>query len=259
MAQEGTEKLKHVVIYTDGAAEPNPGPGGYGVVLQYGSHRKELAGGYEKTTNNRMELMAAIVGLESLTTKCAVTIHSDSQYLVNAVNDRSVFKWREKNWRRTGQGGAKNVDLWERFLTAYEKHEVSLVWVKGHAGIAENERCDQLAFAAARAPGREVDPGYVAESVTSARRESPKSAARTKHKREGEPCRKCGTPLVKQIPKKKPKRQQNYYYEWYLLCPQCRSMYMVEEAKRRLDPTTPDNAKPRKPGLPPQNTFMPPS
>lgn len=258
MSRQRPGTLKHVVIYTDGAAEPNPGPGGYGVVLQYGSHRKELSGGYEKTTNNRMELMAAIVGLESLTTRCAVTLHSDSQYLVNAVNDGSVFKWRENGWHRTAQARAKNVDLWERFLAAYEKHEVSLVWVKGHAGVAENERCDQLAFAAARARHREVDTGFIASEPAASGRQKPSSPGpRTKHKHEGEPCRKCSTPLIKRTPKKR-KRRETYYYEWYLFCPQCRCIYMVQEAKRRVETTSRDTKNAPKSASPAQNTFIPP-
>lgn len=233
-----TDSAKHVIIYTDGAAEPNPGPAGYGVVLKYGQNRNELSGGFEVSTNNRMELLATIVGLESLTTTCCVTLYSDSKYVVDSVNGGSVFKWRDNDWFRTRSSRAKNVDLWHRFLAAYEKHKVTLVWVKGHAGIPENERCDQLAVEAAQAESRSVDLGYADShqedrsgnlAVSDERRQD-----RTKHKEEGESCRKCGTPIEKRTPKKR-KSGTSYYFEWYLYCPGCKTMYMVEEAKRRIN------------------------
>ena len=114
MERDNNKTFNHVVLYADGAAEPNPGPGGYGVVLRYGKHRKELSGGFERTTNNRMELMGAIVGLEALTAKCSVTLYTDSRYVVNSINEGSVFKWRENDWYRTRNERAKNVDLWQR-------------------------------------------------------------------------------------------------------------------------------------------------
>lgn len=144
-----TGPLKEIVIYTDGAAEPNPGSGGYGVVLRYGNAHKELSGGFKLTTNNRMELLAAIVGLEAVNARCSVKLYSDSKYLVDSVERGAVFKWRANEWRRTPKNKAKNSDLWERFLAAYAKHEVQLIWVKGHIGIPDNDRCDQLAVEAA--------------------------------------------------------------------------------------------------------------
>ncbi len=138
-------ELKRVEIFTDGACSGNPGPGGYGVVLKYKTARKELSGGEAETTNNRMELMAAIAGLETLKEKCAVTLHSDSKYLIDAVNLGWAVKWRENGWMRTKKDRALNSDLWERLLGLIEFHEVELVWVKGHAGHPENERCDALA------------------------------------------------------------------------------------------------------------------
>lgn len=239
MERDNNKTFNHVVIYADGAAEPNPGPGGYGVVLRYGRHRKELSGGFERTTNNRMELMGAIVGLEALTAKCSVTLYTDSKYVVNSVNEGSVFKWRENDWYRTRKKGAKNVDLWQRFLEVYERHEITLVWVKGHAGIADNECCDRLAFASAKSVNRQVDTGYIeSQDSGSQNSKSGKRYSRIKHKQEGEACRKCQTPLLKRSPRKKPKPRQTYYYEWYLYCPNCRSMYMVEEAKRFIEPDT---------------------
>ncbi len=143
-----------VKIYTDGSARGNPGPGGYGTVLLYTApsgkeHRRELSGGYENTTNNRMELMAAIAGLEALIRPCHVDLYSDSQYLVKAFNEHWIDNWKKKHWKKNGKEMVKNVDLWKRLLAAMEPHEVVYHWVKGHAGHPENERCDTLAVEAA--------------------------------------------------------------------------------------------------------------
>lgn len=144
-----------VTIYTDGAARGNPeGPGGYGCVLQYidstGTlHEREFSAGYKKTTNNRMELMAAIVGLEALTKPCEVELISDSKYVTDAFNAHWVDGWLKNNWKNSAKKPVKNVDLWKRLLAAKEKHQVTFVWVKGHAGHPENERCDKLATSAA--------------------------------------------------------------------------------------------------------------
>ena len=137
--------MKKVEIFTDGACSGNPGPGGYGVVLRYNGIEKELSGGEKMTTNNRMELTAAIVGLSALKEKCAVTLYSDSKYLIDAINCGWALKWRENGWMRNKRDEAQNPDLWERLLELLDAHEVSLVWVKGHAGHPENERCDRLA------------------------------------------------------------------------------------------------------------------
>lgn len=149
--------VPQITMYTDGAARGNPGPGGYGVVLMSGAHRKELSDGFELTTNNRMELLAVIVGLEALkATNCSVTVYSDSKYVVDAVEKRWVWDWVKKRFK-----GKKNADLWQRFLKIYEQHQVRFVWVKGHANIPENERCDQLAVEASWAPGLRKDTGYL--------------------------------------------------------------------------------------------------
>lgn len=214
-----------VTIYTDGAAEPNPGPGGYGVVLLFGKHRKELAAGFELTTNNRMELLAVIAGLEALTKPCTVTVYSDSKYVVDSVENGSVRKWHSNNWMRTKSKRAKNSDLWQRFLSVYEKHSVSLMWVPGHQGITENERCDQLAVAAAKSDQKIPDSGY-----------NPIRESKITHTHPGEHCRNCGTALIRQKPKRKKRKPgQTYYYEWYLYCTRCKAMYMVEVAKREYD------------------------
>lgn len=144
------ENLKTVEIYTDGACLGNPGPGGFGVVLRYSGHEKEISGGFADTTNNRMELQGVISGLLSLKEPCAVTLYSDSQYLVNSIEKGWAKKWRENGWRKADKSPALNKDLWEELLNLLKNHEVKIVWVKGHAGHPENERCDTLAVAAAQ-------------------------------------------------------------------------------------------------------------
>ena len=154
-----------VTIYTDGAARGNPGPGGYGAVLQHvdgngNLHVKELSQGYECTTNNRMELLGAIAALEVLKAPCEVTLYSDSQYVVNAFNQHWVDGWLRRGWKNAKKEPVKNIDLWKRLLAAKAPHRVEFVWVKGHAGHPENERCDQLATSAADGEGRIVDEGF---------------------------------------------------------------------------------------------------
>ncbi len=137
--------MKSVEIYTDGACSGNPGPGGYGVILRYGEYEKELSGGEAETTNNRMELTAAIEGLSCLKERCNVTLYSDSKYLIDAIEQGWVYKWRDNGWMRNKKEKALNPDLWEKLLALLEKHQVEFVWVKGHDGHSENERCDKLA------------------------------------------------------------------------------------------------------------------
>lgn len=146
-----------ITIYTDGAAQGNPGRGGYGVVLLSPPYRKELSEGFRLTTNNRMELLAVIKGLEALKVEgCDVTIYSDSRYVVDAVTKGWVFGWEKKGFKEK-----KNPDLWQRFLKIYRRHNVRFVWVKGHDGNTENERCDRLAVAAANQPNLPDDTGYL--------------------------------------------------------------------------------------------------
>ncbi len=140
--------MNPINLYTDGASRGNPGPGGYGVVLKCGTHYKELSGGFARTTNNRMELLAVIIGLEAIKRPNAqVNVYSDSSYVVKAVNDG----WLE-NWLKKGIEKQKNPDLWLRFLEIYKKHQVRFFWIKGHAGHVENERCDRLAVEASMQP-----------------------------------------------------------------------------------------------------------
>lgn len=157
--------MTRVQIYTDGSARGNPdGPGGYGTVLQFTDskgnlHEKVISAGYQKTTNNRMELMAAIAGLEALTRPCDVELFSDSKYLTDAFNQKWIDSWVANNWRRGKSGPVKNIDLWERLLDAKAPHRVNFIWVKGHAGHPENERCDRLATEAADGEILLVDEG----------------------------------------------------------------------------------------------------
>jgi len=136
---------RSIKIYTDGACSGNPGPGGYGVVMQHGDRRKELSGGEAQTTNNRMEIMGVIVGLETLIRPCEVDLYSDSRYVVDAIEKGWVTRWQQNNWMRNKKDPALNVDLWQRLLPLLDKHKVTFHWVKGHAGHPENERCDELA------------------------------------------------------------------------------------------------------------------
>ena len=156
---------KHVTMYTDGACIGNPGPGGYGVVLIYGEHRTELSGGYRRTTNNRMELMGPIQGLEMLKQSCHVTLHSDSQYVVRGIEEGWAKRWRSKGWMRNKKEQAINPDLWGKLLDLCEKHDVEFRWVRGHAGIPENERCDQLAVDFAHRKDLPVDEEYESPSL----------------------------------------------------------------------------------------------
>lgn len=148
--------MAQITVYTDGAARGNPGPGGYGVVLMSGQHRKEIAEGFRNTTNNRMELLAVIVALESAKGGGhEITVYSDSKYVVDSVNKGWVFGWVKKGFK-----GKKNVDLWQRFLKVHPRNKVKFVWVKGHANIPENERCDELAVAASKQENLPADKGY---------------------------------------------------------------------------------------------------
>lgn len=141
--------MKEVSIFTDGACSGNPGPGGWGTILRYKNHEKEISGGEANTTNNRMELTAAIEGLKLLKERCRVTLYSDSQYVCNGLKLGWAKKWRANGWMRTKTEPALNSELWKVLLELYEYHEVEVVWVKGHAGHPENERCDAMAVAEA--------------------------------------------------------------------------------------------------------------
>ncbi len=140
--------MKKVNIYSDGACSGNPGPGGYGTVIEYKGVTKELSEGFADTTNNRMELLGAIVGLEALKEPCQVTLYSDSRYLCESINQRWVYSWQARGWKKADKKPALNVDLWQRLLPLLETHQVTFIWIKGHAGHPMNEKCDALAVAA---------------------------------------------------------------------------------------------------------------
>ena len=150
--------MKQIEIYTDGACRGNPGPGGYGAVLKYRQHRKEISGGFRETTNNRMEIYAAIAALEQLIEPCEITLYSDSRYLVDAISKRWLANWRRRGWIKADRQPVLNVDLWRRLEEAMAPHRLKVVWVRGHASNAENNRCDELAVAAATRGNLPEDP-----------------------------------------------------------------------------------------------------
>ncbi len=141
----GSDNIKTVEIFTDGACSGNPGPGGYGAVLRYAGHEKEISGGEASTTNNRMELMGVITALSALKEPCRVILTTDSKYVVDSITKGWVYGWKKRGWIKSDKKPALNVDLWEKLLPLLEKHQVQFNWVKGHAGHPENERCDRLA------------------------------------------------------------------------------------------------------------------
>ncbi|MGD9365448.1 MAG: ribonuclease HI [Desulfobacteraceae bacterium] len=158
--QIASAKKGRILIYTDGGALNNPGPGGYGVVIVNGKHTRELSKGFRRTTNNRMELLACIVGLSAIKHPGPIVLHSDSRYVVNGITKGWARKWRANGWVKSNKEPALNADLWEQLLQLCDKHEVAFRWVKGHAGIAGNERCDELATQAASGRNLAVDTGY---------------------------------------------------------------------------------------------------
>ncbi|MFW6457402.1 MAG: ribonuclease HI [Planctomycetota bacterium] len=155
-----------VVIYTDGAAINNPGPGGYGAILRYQETSRELSGGFRRTTNNRMELLGCIKALASLKRECEVVLHSDSRYVVNVIAKGWAARWKANEWKRNRNDMASNVDLWALLLNLSERHEVRFQWVKGHAGNRDNERCDQLATKSARGGDLGIDRAYERDKTT---------------------------------------------------------------------------------------------
>lgn len=228
-------------LYSDGGAEPNPGKGGFGVIMSYKGAKKEFSQGYELTTNNRMELMGVIFGLEKLKTKSIVTVYTDSQYVVNGIEKGWARKWKSNNWFRNKKEKAVNYDLWDRLLTLIDSQEkVVINWIKGHAGHPENERCDELAMIALNQDNLLVDDGY-RPSATNDDSQDENDGDQPhwgieKVTTAGDPCRKCGVNVLQKPTKKKAaKPGQIYYYEYILLCPGCKTMYLTEEAKRDIN------------------------
>jgi ribonuclease HI len=242
--KEWTE-IPKIKLYSDGGADPNPGKAGYGIILSYKGRKKEFNQGYFMSTNNRMELMGVITGLEKLKTQSIVDIYTDSKYVINGIEKGWAKRWKSNDWYRTKKEKAINADLWERLLNAIDLHEVAFHWVKGHNGHLENERCDELATLALQSSDLIEDKGFIpkedapSKTINVPKNYSP-SNDRIKITQIGQDCRKCGTPVIKKTPtRKKIKKRQAYYFEYYLYCPNCRTMYMLEEAKQfRKD--TPD-------------------
>ena len=232
--------IPDIKLFSDGGADPNPGKGGFGVILSHKGYQKEFSQGYKLTTNNRMELMGVIFGLEQLKTKASVQVYSDSKYVVNGIEKGWAKRWKKNNWYRTKRDKAINYDLWDRLLKILDQHIVTFNWVKGHAGHLQNERCDQLASQAIRSSNLMDDEGY--EGAEMAVQNSPKqndtfNSSGAKTEKEGDKCRKCGVEVIKKPPKsKKRKPGQTYYFEYYLFCPSCKRIYLVEDARREIPP-----------------------
>jgi ribonuclease HI len=233
------KEIPEIDLFSDGGAEPNPGKGGFGVIMSYKGIKREFSQGYALTTNNRMELMGVIHGLEKLKTRSIVNVYVDSRYVIDGIEKGWAKKWKSKNWYRTKTEKAINHDLWERLLLLISSQEkVTFNWVKGHAGHVENERCDELAFIALNSDVLLADLGYQPNKITSHDPEHSdiqESQRDIKIREEGDLCRKCSTKVIKKSTKKKAvKPGQTYYFEYYLLCPGCKTMYMVEGSKREI-------------------------
>lgn len=220
--------MRRVDIYTDGACEGNPGPGGWGAILLLNGERVELSEGYELTTNNRMEIMAVIKALEALVGDYEVTLYTDSRYVVDSIQQGWVHEWKELGWRRKGGKRVPNADLWTRLLGLLEEREVKFEWVRGHAGNTLNERADALSYQAIEAEDKHTDQGYLDQKML-------EEVMPSKITEEGQPCRKCGTPVIRRKPKASPKPGQQSYFEYYLFCPQCETRYFIEEARVEID------------------------
>ena len=205
-------------------------------MLISGIHRKELSGGFRQTTNNRMELLAVISGLEALKVTSDVTLYSDSKYVVDGISKGWAANWRTKGWRLSNGKPTLNPDLWERLLELCEQHEVEFRWVRGHAGNTGNERADTLATQASKSDSLSIDEGYGSTQQANApEQQSVADHPPTKMTEPGHPCRKCGTPVERRETKRKTRKpNQTYYFEWHLYCPGCKTNYMVESAKRYL-------------------------
>jgi len=240
-----TKKLDEVHIFSDGWANPNPGPGGYGVILKSWDYQKDFSQWYKRTTNNRMELMWAIVGFQKLKNRSKVTLNTDSQYTINGLEKWWAQKWKANNWLKSDKKKAQNWDLWEILLWEYEKHDVSFNWIKGHNGHLENELCDELATLAMQRNDLRVDEWYVETPKTKQNplsilsNTSLNSPLREEMKSQFESawmnCKKCQNPLVIKYPKHTKKTlEKQYYYEYYHHCVACKTNYMLEAAKRDI-------------------------
>lgn len=224
--------LPLVYLYSDGGANPNPGPGAYGVIMKCGEHQRDFSQGYTRTTNNRMELLGVITGLKNLKKKSRVIITTDSQYTINGIEKWWARKWQANNWFRIGSHKAQNWDLWEILLQELDKHEVEWEWIKGHNGHFENELCDELATLAMKRDNLLIDTGF---RETPPEKKTSKTQTPLPWETLDENCKKCGHTLEKKIPKHTKKTlEKAYYYEYYHHCPSCKTNYMLEKAKRDI-------------------------
>lgn len=241
------DEIPKIELYSDGGAEPNPGQGGFGVIMTYKGIKKEFSQGFRLTTNNRMELMGVIYGLERLKTKSIVNVYSDSRYVIDGITKGWAKKWRSNNWYRTKTEKAINCDLWERLLVLISnQQEVKFNWIRGHVGHPENERCDELANLALTSESLIEDTIYEENLYNETGLEFNSSLTNTsekinfqnkkdniKVKSTGDPCRKCGSAVIFKHTKKKGfKPGQTYYFDYHFQCPKCKTVYLVEEAKR---------------------------
>lgn len=212
-------------------------------MVRIGGKQKLMSGGYAKTTNNRMELIAAIKGLETIPGSIReVDLYSDSRYVTEAMIQGWAEGWKSKRWMKTTKKPVPNADLWKLLLEAANRREVTWHWVKGHAGHPENERVNDAAQKMAETNPTTIDAGYLADDESSWQLDLFGSGEHTSMpqgggvvEKAGDPCRKCGTPVVRKIPKRKLKPGQSYYYEYYYVCPACGTMYLTEKAKRSID------------------------
>lgn len=214
-------EIPEIELFSDGGAQPNPGKGGFGVILSFMGKKKELFKGYKLTTNNRMELMGVIHGLEQLKTKSNVKVYTDSRYIIDSMTKGWALQWKEDNWKKKNKP-VQNSDLWIKLLNLTSIHDATFIWIKGHSGHPENERCDYLANQGINLPELLDDKGF-------------KERKNDIIEKEGDKCRKCGTILVKRKPKEKEmKTGQTYYYAYYLFCPSCKTIYLLEDGKRYI-------------------------
>ncbi len=240
-------KLPEIQLYSDGWANPNPGKWWYGVILCYKWIKKEFSKWYKMTTNNRMELTWVITWLQQLKRKSKVQVYTDSQYTINWIEKWWAEKWKKNNWYRTKSQKAVNFDLWEKLLDLVSKHEVKFNWVKGHNWHIENERCDELATLAIEQKDLIVDENFIPSQGDvqlglldqNNKKVSSKIILKwdysLKVKVEWDLCKKCLTPVIKKIPKHNKKTMQKaYYYEYFLSCPNCKTNYMINDAKRDI-------------------------
>lgn len=227
-----------VYIYSDGWANPNPGPGAYGVLMKCWEHQKDFSQWYKRTTNNRMELMWAITGLQKLKKKSTVILTTDSQYTINGIEKWWAKKWKANNWMRTWSQKAQNWDLWEILLSEVEKHDVKFQWIKWHSGHLENEICDELATLAMQKNDLLIDEWFIEKPEEKSKTKKSswnQSSLLSKFELTGTDCKKCQHPLVKKYPKHTKKTlTKQYYYEYFHHCESCKTNYMLQEAKRDI-------------------------